>query len=502
MVARWLPLGLAVLAYVVMSVLILSQSEKMIEPDSYAYRASIAALENGDLTLTQQEYDQLTIDLQSTSLGGGIMQWRQNADGIWVSEKNPGYPFLAVGFDDAGALRLAPLFYGALACIGLWLGARRWLGGWGGTFAVGAWCSAAVMMVMAWRPAMPTYTDASLVALGLGLMVWTALALDRSHLVRVIVGAIAFFSLGLAFLVRYTDIAVLVVAAVFALFLCVRPRWKFGWKPLVWWALAGGVPVLCALAYNATVFSGPFSTGYNSTDVKFTTAAISENLKLMPKHLWHAMPVFAIALAAVAGIIGVQVWALVRKRKAASSLSSTSSLTEVDETAVTESISVESVGKIPSLVADRWVGLFLLASWAAVWGVYSAYEWTVWMGGVPGGGGPLEAVSDMAIGAGPAMRMPNYAIVRFYVPAMGAIALLAAWLIIRLPKVLGVLVIVGLFIAGGAGFVSTVNSQWAKQCPAAGALRPDFSKCPDLPVVLARLAANGGDGPGMPRNGG
>ena len=522
MVMRWLPLALAVLAYVAMSVLVLSHSEKMIEPDPYAYRASIAALENGDLTLTQDQYDQLTIDLQSTSLGGGIMQWHQDADGVWVSEKNPGYPFLVVGFDEVGALRLAPLFYGALACIGLWLGARRWLGRWGGTFAVGGWCSAAVMMVMAWRSTMPTYTDASLVALGLGLMVWTALALDRSHRARVIVGSVAFFSLGLGFLVRYTNIAVLAVAAVFALFLCVRPRWKLGRKPLVWWALAGGVPVLAALAYNAAVFSGPFSTGYNSTDVKFTMAAISENLKLMPNHLWHAMPVFAIALVAVVGMIGIQIWALVRKRKSAHSRLSTSVPTTGDETAVVEVASVESEGGIPSLIADRWIGLFLLASWAAVWGIYSAYEWTARMGGGMSGSMPGGFPGGMPGGAmGPAMGTPNYSIVRFYVPAMGAIVLLAAWLIIRLPRVLGVLVIVGLFIAGGAGFLSTVNSQWANQSFGGGGgspsadgqrgpggagdgpsgQRPDFSKCPNLPVPPSGTGP-GGARPGTPPNGG
>jgi hypothetical protein len=173
---RWLPGALAVLAFVVMSALVLSQAEKLIEPDPYAYRASIAALEDGNLTLTQDEYDALSAQLATTDLGGGISQWHQNADGLWVSEKNPGYPFLAVGFDAVGAMRLAPLFYGALGCLGLWFGGRRWLGRWGGTFAVGAYCSSAVVLVMAWRSTMPTFTDASLVALGIGLMVWTVLA--------------------------------------------------------------------------------------------------------------------------------------------------------------------------------------------------------------------------------------------------------------------------------------------------------------------------------------
>ena len=52
-----------------------------------------------------------------------------------ISEKNPGYPFLALPFQALGLLRVAPLFYGALGCLGLFAGARRWLGHWGGTWA-------------------------------------------------------------------------------------------------------------------------------------------------------------------------------------------------------------------------------------------------------------------------------------------------------------------------------------------------------------------------------
>jgi len=118
-VGRWLPLALAVVCFAVTCGLVLSQAEKMIESDPYAYRASIAALEDGDVTLTQDQYDQVTQQLQQTSLGGGISQWHQTADGTWISEKNPGYPFLASGFHGLGAMRLAPSFCGALACIGL-----------------------------------------------------------------------------------------------------------------------------------------------------------------------------------------------------------------------------------------------------------------------------------------------------------------------------------------------------------------------------------------------
>ena len=58
---------------------------------------------------------------------------------------------------------------------------------------------------------------------------------------------------------------------------------------------------------------------------------------------------------------------------------------------------------------DLWVALALAASWLAIWGLYSTYTWTT----DPTNG----SVGD----------------VRFYVPALGAIALLGAWLVTRLP---------------------------------------------------------------------
>jgi len=46
-------------------------------------------------------------------------------------------PFLAAPFQALGIIRWAPLFYGALACLGLFAGAQRWLGRFGGAAADG-----------------------------------------------------------------------------------------------------------------------------------------------------------------------------------------------------------------------------------------------------------------------------------------------------------------------------------------------------------------------------
>ena len=58
---------------------------------------------------------------------------------------------------------------------------------------------------------------------------------------------------------------------------------------------------------------------------------------------------------------------------------------------------------------DLWVGLALAASWFAIWGLYSAYTWTA---------DPTSVTVQ---------------VVRFYVPAIGAISLLGAWLVTRIP---------------------------------------------------------------------
>ena len=107
----------------------------------------------------------------------------------------------------------------------------------------------------------------------------------------------------------------------------------------------------------------------------------------MPAHLIEAMPMLVLGLAALVWII-VQA---MRQRSAVAEL---------------------AAGVAPDAATrrDLAVGLALAASWAAVWILYAAYTWTAFPG--------LSALAS----------------VRFYVPAMAAIALLGAWLITRLPR--------------------------------------------------------------------
>jgi hypothetical protein len=185
----WLEIVLASAAFAALCVVTLSVAPQLMEPDDYAYRASITGITQGYfLTLSTAQAHALQAQLGGADPGPGaaepsgprgvplISQWVQLPNGRWISEKNPGYPFLAAPFQLLGIIRLAPLCYGALGCLGLFCGARRWLGRFGGATAVGLFCSSGAALLFAWRDYMPTYTEASLIAAGTGALLWAVLA--------------------------------------------------------------------------------------------------------------------------------------------------------------------------------------------------------------------------------------------------------------------------------------------------------------------------------------
>jgi hypothetical protein len=125
----------------------------------------------------------------------------------------------------------------------------------------------------------------------------------------------------------------------------------------------------------------------------------------MPAHLIQAMPMLVPGVAALAGI--AVVW--LRGRRAG--------------------------GEQAALARrDLAVGAALAASWAAVWALYATYTWT----------------------AAPGLSTLQAA--RFYVPALGAISLLGAWLLARVPRKLPLVaiatfaVVAALFGLGGWAF--------------------------------------------------
>jgi hypothetical protein len=355
---------LAAAAFAALCVVVLSVSPQAAEPDDGAYRASIVAMTEGHfLTLSTAQALTLARKLDDNP-AAPPNQWVEVRNGRWISEKDPGYPFLAAPFQGLGIIRWAPLFFGALACLGLFIGARRWLGRFGGLAAVGLYCS----------------SGAALIAAGSGALLWAVLAADAGARRRTWTGLGGFLAIELATFVRYTDIVILGCAVVAVVAAWRMRAARLPLRTLFWWLAS--VAIFCAGvgSFDDLVYGGPLTTGYQPGEVTFSLSAIGPNVRLMPAHLMQAMPVLALALIALA-------WIVVRW------------------------VALRGVDGEAGAVArrDLWVGAALAASWFAIWGLYSTYTWTT----DPTNG----SVSD----------------VRFYVPAIGAIALLGAWLVTRVP---------------------------------------------------------------------
>ncbi len=441
--------GLAVFA--VLCVAVLRVAPILVEPDDHAYLASIIAITDGHLlTLSTAQAQALASQVRVLSGRTFLVQWTQLANGRWISQKDPGYPFLAVPFQLLGIIRLTPLWYGLLGCLGLFVGARRWLGRFGGAAAVGLYCSSGAAIQFAWRDYMPTFTDASLIAAGTGLLLWAVLAAEASPRRRTWVGVVAFAALGAATFTRYTDFVVLGCAVI-----AVIVAWRLRQVParaLAWWLATVALCGAGIAVFNDVVYGGPLTSGYPPGLIRFSLKAIPLNLRYMPAHLIDAMPMLVLGLAGLAWIIA----------RAASHRRA-------------------GTGPATATRLDLAVGLALAASWAAVWGLYAAYTWTA----IPG--------------------LSTLQAVRFYVPALAAIALLGAWLITRLSRRESVLpvscsvLVVPMLVMGLWSFHDTIQHVQRAQRAVPAQVGP-------VPVPTGRVqtspARPGGPGGPSPADGG
>ena len=405
---------LAAAAFAVLCVLVLRASPYLPEPDDYAYRASIAAMTHGHFftlsgaqahALAAQLAPQIGHNRLSPGPGGGPVQWVRLPGGRWISEKDPGYPYLAAAFQALGLIRLAPLFYGALACLGLYAGGRRWLGSFGGAAAVGLYCSSGAALLFAWRDYMPTFTEASLIAAGTGVLLWAVLAAEASSGRRTWAGLAGFAALEAATFSRYTNIVVLGCAVVAVLVAWRRRAVRLPGTAVAWWLTSVCVFGAGVAIFNMLIYGGPLRSGYRPGEITFSLSAVGANLRYMPAHLIQATPMLVLGFAALAGI--AVAW--LRGHRAG--------------------------GEQAALARrDLAVGVALAASWAAVWALYATYTWTA-----AAGLSTLQAV-------------------RFYVPCLGAISLLGAWLLARVPRgqplaAISTVVVIGLlFGLGGWAF--------------------------------------------------
>jgi hypothetical protein len=377
----WAEVALAVAAFAALCAVVLPVAPQAAEPDDGAYHASIVAITEGHfLTVSTAQALGLARKLDDNP-AAPPNQWVEVANGRWISEKDPGYPFLAAPFQSLGIIRWAPLFFGALACFGLFIGARRWLGRFGGLAAVGLYCSSGAVLAFAWRDYMPTFTDASLIAAGSGALLWAVIAPEARPRRRTWTGLTGFVALEIATFVRYTNIVILGCAVATVLVASRLRAARLPLRTVCWWLASVAVFSAGVAVFDDLVYGGPLTTGYQPGEVTFGFDAIGPNLRLMPAHLLHAMPVLVLGLIALA-------WITLRRLL----------LRRTDGAASAEAR------------RDFWVGIALAAGWLATWGLYSTYTWTT----DPTNGSVSE--------------------VRFYVPAIGPIALLTAWLVTRLPS--------------------------------------------------------------------
>jgi hypothetical protein len=228
---------------------------------------------------------------------------------------------------------------------------------------------------------MPTFTDASLIAAGTGSLLWAVLATEASSRWRSWAGLAGFAALELATFVRYTNIVILGCAAATVTVAWWLRNTRLPLATLCSWLASVVVFGAGVALFDDLVYGGPLTTGYHRPgEVTFALGAIGLNLRVMPAHLLWTMPMLVLGLIALAWIIWR--WLILRRRG----------------------------GEVGAAARrDLWVGITLAASWLAIWGLYSAYTWTT---------DPTSFTVQ---------------VVRFYLPAIGAIALLGAWLVTRIP---------------------------------------------------------------------
>ena len=388
----------ALVAFAAFAVVVLTRSSAMLEPDDYAYRASIVALSHGEILLTNAQYLALKTSLGSS--GQGVLQWHHMNSGYWISEKNPGYPFFAILFYALGLLRVTPLFYGALACVGMFVGMRRWVSERAAALAVWIYCFSGAALTFAWRATMPSFSDASLIAAGFGLLVWVLVAVVAPARRRLWVGLAAFVALESAVFIRYTNIIELGVAVAAVALLARGARVRV--SALAAWGASVVALGILVLGFDQWAYGSASSTGYSSGEITFSLSSLWPNLKGMPAQLTTSMPMWLLAAAAVIVIAVRRVHARGSRRDGGER-------------------------------GDARIGAVLAVGWLGLWTLYLCYTWTV-----------------NQLGGGPGGHAVTVHVIRFYLPALGLIAMLAAWLVNRFVRpamfaTVAVLVVAALF---------------------------------------------------------
>ena len=198
----------------------------------------------------------------------------------------------------------------------------------------------------------------------------------------------------MAVFIRYTDVVMLLVAI--AAVLLTFHKARIPARSLSWWLgsvvlFAGGV-----MLFDEAFYGGALKTGYAAGEITFALRAIVPNLKIMPANLLKAMPALLLGLAAL-------LWMAVRVIRSRPSWRTRPPPPRSDagrgyRTRARRRVA-RPLGPVCGVYLDRRNGIS---------------RWPVADGGGGAGGG--------------------IHVIRFYLPAIGLIALLGAWLLMQLPK--------------------------------------------------------------------
>ena len=239
-------------------------------------------------------------------------------------------------------------------------------------------------LTFAWRSTMETFTDASLIATGVGLLLYVVLATEKSQRFRTTVGGLGFLALSMATFARYTDLVALAVALI-AVTLFSR-RSQISRSTLAIWYLVSTLSMAAIALFNYWAYGSFASTGYSSGIIKFSLSSIWSNLTSVLPQVIVALPASILAI----GAIGYALRGYLRKSGAATN------------------------GESHSYRQDLAIVVSLAGAWFGFWLVYLAYSWTVNQSGA------------------------GLHVVRFYVPAISFVALLGAYLISKLRKTIAI----------------------------------------------------------------
>jgi len=220
------------------------------------------------------------------------------------------------------------------------------------------------------------------------------LAAGASTRRRTWAGLAGFVALGAATVSRYANVVVLGCAVIAVLVAWRLRAVRLPGSAVAWWLGSVGVFGAGVAIFDTLIYGGPLRSGYRPGEITVSLGALGPNLRYMPAHLIQAMPVLVLGLGGLAGLAA----AWLRGRRA---------------------------GGQQAAVArrDLAVALALAACWAAIWALYATYAWT----------------------AAPGLSTLQAA--RFYVPALGAISLLGAWLLVRVPRRQPVVAVAALAVA-------------------------------------------------------